>query len=102
MSPDNHERSGNTIFSVVELEHECDGEKRLFDEHLFSSRDGGLRFLRRQYEEVKRWATAGSGVFSDDYSDDGWFQVVDADGYMREGYLSSGMQINSGSEENIR
>ena len=77
------------IYAVVELETDDTGRKYLSDTRVFTTRDKGLEFLRQRYAAVKERAVNGGGA--GDYSDDGWYHVVDSDGSEWEGYLSEGM-----------
>ncbi len=84
---------GKTLFfSVVELYQEDCSDKVITDERLFSSRENAIAFLRRQFdaicEERKDWE------FSKEFSEDGWYQFVDEDGDLYEGYVSEGMAVD--------
>ena len=81
------------VYAVVEMEQECNREKRLADTVLFASRDDALKYLHERYDAARLEADSGSGEFSADYSEDGWYAVVDADGDLKEGYLSEGMEV---------
>jgi len=81
------------VYAVVEMEQECNSEKRLTDTVLFASREDALAYLHERYDAARLDADSGSGEFSADYSEDGWYAVVDKDGDLKEGYLSEGMEV---------
>ena len=82
------------VYIVTELTQECNKDKVLSDSFAFSSRDKAVEFLRRRYGRARLNADAGSGEFAADYSDDGWYEVVDNDGDSHEGYISEGLVID--------
>ena len=84
----------NRVYIVTELTQECNKDKVLSDSFAFSSRDKAVEFLRRRYDRARLNADAGPGEFLADYSDDGWYEVVDKDGDSYEGYISEGIVID--------
>lgn len=84
----------NCVYIVTELTQENNKEKILSDTFAFSSREKAVGFLHRRYDEARLKADAGSGEFSADYSDDGWYAVIDNDGDLREGYVSEGITVD--------
>ena len=84
----------NRVYIVTELTQECNKDKVLSDSFAFSSRDKAVEFLRRRYDRARLNADAGSGEFTADYSDDGWYVVIDNDGDSYEGYVSEGIVID--------
>ena len=83
----------NTAYAVVELRQECNKEKILDDTKLFSTREKALAYLYERYDHYRLWVDAGAGEMSADYSEDGWYEVVDNDGDSYEGYLSECLTI---------
>ena len=84
----------NTAYAVVELSQECNHEKILTDTNLFSTREKALAYLHERYDHFRLMADAGAGEFSSDYSEDGWYEVVDKDGDSYEGHLSEKLTID--------
>lgn len=84
----------NCVYVVTELTQESNKEKLLSDTFVFSSRDKAVKFLHQRYDRARLMADSGSGEFSADYSDDGWYIVVDNDGDLREGYVSEGLVVD--------
>lgn len=93
MSERNDGGDAAKVYAVVEMEQECNGEKRLADTVLFANRDNALEYLHERYDAARLSADSGSGELSADYSEDGWYAVVDNDGDLKEGYLSDGMEV---------
>ena len=91
--PSNTATHAETAYAVVELEQESNGEKTLADTRLFRDRAAALEYLHRQYLKARESADSGAGEFSEDYSEDGWYAVVDNDGDLKEGYLSEEIPI---------
>lgn len=83
----------HTAYAVVELRQECNQEKTIDDTKLFSTREKALAYLYERYDHYRLMADAGAGEFSADYSEDGWYEVVDNDGDSYEGYLSGCLTI---------
>lgn len=84
---------GKTLFfSAVELYQECGREKGISDERLFSTRENAIAYLRKRHSVVV--ANCGEDLFSEDFSEDGWFSVVNADGDTYEGYVSEGLEVD--------
>ena len=83
----------HTAYAVVELRQECNHEKILTDTNLFSTREKALAYLYERYDHYRLWVDAGVGEFSADYSEDGWYEVVDNDGDSYEGHLSGCLTI---------
>lgn len=84
----------NYVYVVTELTQECNKDKVLSDSFAFSSRDKAVEFLRRRYDRARLMADSGSGEFTADYSDDGWYEVIDNDGDLSEGYVSEGLVVD--------
>lgn len=84
----------NYVYVVTELTQESNKEKVLSDSFAFSSRDKAVEFLHGRYDRARLMADSGSGEFSADYSDDGWYVVIDNDGDLHEGYVSEGMVVD--------
>ena len=77
-----------TAYVVTELEQESNGEKRLAHISLFAELGNAKKYLHERYDNARRNAELGAGVFSADFSDNGWYAVVDNDGDLKEGFLS--------------
>lgn len=84
----------NYVYVVTELTQECNKDKVLSDSFAFSSRHKAVEFLHRLYDRARLNADAGPGEFSADYSDDGWYIVIDNDGDLRGGYVSEWMVVD--------
>ena len=84
----------NRVYIVTELTQENNKEKLLSDTFAFSSREGAVKFLHQRYDRARLMAVSGSGEFTADYSDDGWYVVIDNDGDLREGYVSEGLTVD--------
>jgi len=89
------QKTGGTayVYVVVELEQECNQEKRLADTTVFANRDDALAYLHERYDAARLAASCGAGEFAADYSEDGWFTVIDKDDDLKEGYLSEGLEV---------
>ena len=83
----------NTAYAVVELRQECNNEKILTDTKLFSTREKALAYLYERYDHYRLWVDVGAGEMAADYSEDGWYEVVDNDGDSYEGHLSGCLTI---------
>ena len=83
----------NTAYAVVELRQECNKEKTIDDTKLFSTREKALAYLHERYDHYRHWADTGAGEMASEYSEDGWYEVVDNDGDSYEGYLSECLTI---------
>jgi hypothetical protein len=81
------------VYAVVELEQENNKEKQLIDTVVFANRDDALVYLHGRYDAARLDADSGSGELSADYSEDGWYSVVNGDGDKKEGYLSAGLEV---------
>ena len=84
----------NYVYVVTELTQENSKEKLLSDTFAFSNREKAVKFLHQRYDRARLMADSGSGEFTADYSDDGWYVVIDNDGDLREGYVSEGMVVD--------
>ena len=84
----------NRVYIVTELTQESNQEKLLSDTFAFSNREEAARFLHQRYDRARLMADSGSGEFTADYSDDGWYVVIDNDGDLREGYVSEGIVVD--------
>lgn len=85
----------NTLFGVVELTQECNEEKLLNDERIFSSRENALAFLYHRFCRVRNAMEDTCGVHTADFSDDGYFVCIDKDGDSVEGYVSEGLTVDA-------
>ena len=88
----------NRVYIVTELTQENDKEKVLSDSFAFLSRDKAVEFLHKRYDRARLIVDSGSGEFAADYSDNGWYVVVDNDGDSYEGYISDGIVIDEEME----
>lgn len=84
-----------TAFSVVELTQECNNEKVISDNHLFSTRENALAFLHKQYLDIRLKMDASCGEFASDWSDDGYYSCVANDGDSYEGYISECLTVDA-------
>lgn len=82
-----------TAYAVVELYQECNGDKHLIDTTLLATREKAVAFLHERYDNARLWADSGSGEMASDFSEDGWYSVVDNDGCVKEGYMSERLPI---------
>lgn len=80
-------------FAVVELIHEVGRDKRVDDTRLFRDRDAAMDYLRRRYRDVVGNKNSLCGLMADEFSEDGWFDIVDNDGERCEAYLSERIEI---------
>ncbi len=68
------------VFVVVVTRQENHNTAELVDTAVFSTRELATNDIHERYLNAKLEADEGVGVFDSDYSDDGRFSIVDADG----------------------
>lgn len=82
-------------YSVVELKKGANETSLKLDNNkLFSTRENALEYLHKRYLDVRLIVDVGAGEFEADYSDDGWYSVVENDDTIYEGYVSEALEIN--------
>ena len=82
-------------YSIVELSQECNKEKGLDNNYLFSTREKALAFLHHQYVEMRAKMDATCGEFTSEFSEDGWYECVNKDGDSYEGYISECIEVDA-------
>ena len=84
-----------TAYSVVELTQECNKEKVISDNHLFSTRENALAYMYKRYLDIRREMEDSCGVFNHFWSDDGYFECVNKDGDSYECDISECLAVDA-------
>lgn len=85
------------VYAVVELEQECNKDKRLIDTVVFANREDALLYLHGRYDSERLNADSGSGEFASYFTKDE-YSVVNCDGDVKEGYLSKALKVRGASK----
>lgn len=88
-------KSAPRLFSVVLLSQEGGDDKTLDDNRLFSTRENALAFLRSSYDTIVKRLEGSCGIFSNEFSEDGWYAVADNEDGARWGYVSEGLEVDA-------
>lgn len=80
------------VYTVVELEQECNKDKRLTNIVVFANREDALLYLHSRYDAARLDADSGSGEFASEFTEDE-YSVVNCDGDVKEGYLSEALRV---------
>lgn len=80
------------VYAVVELEQECNKDKRLTNTVVFANREDALLYLHGRYDAARMDADSGSGEFASYLTEDE-YSVVNCDGDLKEGYLSEALGV---------
>lgn len=81
------------VYVVSEMVQENYHDKLLVDTNVFTDKEDANAYLRSRYTEHKAHEEETSGIQNEEFSDYGWYAIVNKDGDVLEGFMSEYLEV---------